>query len=176
MADGTVARRWAGAAAIVVAVAAVVWFGTGVMARRALAAGIPPPGQLDGVPAPVRAAVQEADAEARSAPGAATIGALGRAYHAGQLRDGALAAYAMAEALAATDATWPYLRALLLEEHGDSAARTRCGGSSSWRRRPVTRGTGWPRPSSSGAGSTRRGRPTRKRPRHRRCRPSCRPA
>lgn len=123
MAGGAVARRWWVAAALVTAVAAVAWTGTATLSRRALADAIPVLPDLDGLPVAVQAAVREADARARSAPSAATIGALGRAYHGAQLPEGAVAAYRAAEALAPTDWTWTYLRALLLEERGDAGAR-----------------------------------------------------
>ncbi len=120
MARRPVAHWWL-AAAVVVAVAAAAWIGTARLARQALAANVPPLQNLGALPAAVQAAVRDADALARSDPGARTIGALGRAYHAAQAPDGALAAYLVAESLAPDDWTWPYHRALVLEERNDAA-------------------------------------------------------
>ncbi|MBP7778305.1 MAG: tetratricopeptide repeat protein [Acidobacteria bacterium] len=115
--------RWWLATTVVVAVTAAAWVGTGQLARRTLAASVPPLLDLRPLPGAVQSAVRQADAEARSNPGARSIGNLGRAYHAAQLRDGALAAYRAAEAMAPRDWRWTYLRALLLDERGDQGVR-----------------------------------------------------
>jgi tetratricopeptide (TPR) repeat protein len=104
-------------AAVLVA-AAAAWWGTGALAHRALTARIPALPDLTAVPASVARAVRDADAAARQSPSAASIGALGRTYHANQIAPGALAAYAIAETLDAGEWTWTYLRALVLEERG----------------------------------------------------------
>ncbi len=121
MAGPALTRRWFLAAAIVVAVAGTAWVAAGVYTRRTLAAGVPALPDLQTLPAAVQAAVRDADARARSAPDAATLGALGQAYHAAQLPAPALAAYGIAESLAPDDWTWTYHRALVLEERNDAA-------------------------------------------------------
>lgn len=118
---GPALDRRAIAAAAVVVVAIAAWVVTGAVVRRAQAARLPALADLSGVPEPAQAAIREADAAARRQPDPATVGALGRAYHAAQLPVAALDAYALAEALAPDDASWTYLRALLLEERNDAA-------------------------------------------------------
>lgn len=119
MAARALGRQWWLAAAVVTAVTAAAWVGAGVMARRTLAASLPPLPDVAALPPAVQAAVREADAAARATPDAATVGAYGRACHAAQLADCALGAYRVAEALAPDDLAWTYHRALLLEERGD---------------------------------------------------------
>lgn len=114
------ARGLATAAGVVIAVAAVAWAGAGAWVRRAQATRIPPLTVPAGTPTPAADAIREADAAARQSPSATTIGALGVAYHAAQVADPALAAFALAEAMAPTDASWPYHRALVLEERNDA--------------------------------------------------------
>lgn len=121
MATPALTRRGLLAAAVVVAVAGTAWVATGVYTQRTLAASVPALPDLDTLPAAVQTALRDADARARSAPDATTLGALGRAYHAAQLPDAALAAYLVAEALAPDDWTWTYHRALVLEERNDAA-------------------------------------------------------
>ena len=123
MAAPALERRWFLAAAVVVAVAGTAWLGAGVYTRRTLAASVPALPDLHTLPAAVQTAVREADAQARSSPDASSLGVLGRAYHAAQLPDAALAAYVVAESLAPDDWTWTYHRALVLEERGDPQAR-----------------------------------------------------
>ncbi len=123
MAARAVGRPWWLAVVIVAAVGGAAWLGGGIVARQRLAASVPALPALDGLPAAVQRAVQEAHAQARSAPDAASLGALGRALHAAQRPDGALAAYRVAEALAPADWTWTYHRALALEERGAPEAR-----------------------------------------------------
>ncbi|MEP7116952.1 MAG: tetratricopeptide repeat protein [Acidobacteriota bacterium] len=110
------------AAATVVAAALVAWVAGGVVTRRVQAARIPPPPELSATAAPIREALLAADSAARSAPSAASIGGLARAYHANLRATEALQLYAVAERLAPADWIWTYDRALLLEERGDQAA------------------------------------------------------
>ena len=71
---------------------------------------------LDAYPAAAREAIARASREASARPSDATAaGALGRTRHAWEQGDGALAAYARAEALAPDVFEWPYLRALVLQ-------------------------------------------------------------
>lgn len=113
-------RGLASAAGVVIAAAAVAWIGAGAYVRRTQAERIPPLTVSAGTPEPAVDAVREADATARRSPSAATIGALGMAYHAAQLPDAALAAFALAEAMSPDDPAWPYYRALVLEERNDA--------------------------------------------------------
>ena len=93
---------------VVLATAAVAWVGAGMLARRQLAEALPRPA-LDGLSAPVRDAIVAADQAARSAPSAASVGALGTAYHGAQRPADALAAYALAARLDRADPRWTYL-------------------------------------------------------------------
>ncbi len=111
---------WAGV--VVLAAAAIAWVATGVVTQRAGAARLPPLPDLGGVAAPIREAIVEADARARSAPTAASIGELGRVYHANLRPLDAIASYTLAERLAPSAWRWTYLRAVLLEERGDQDA------------------------------------------------------
>ena len=61
-----------------------------------------------------------ADQAARDAPSAASVGALGTAYHGAQRPADALAAYALAARLDRADPRWIYLASLLLEDRGDA--------------------------------------------------------
>jgi tetratricopeptide (TPR) repeat protein len=112
------------AAAIVIAAGAVAWIGAGALARRTLAARIPLVPDVTRLPAGVAEAIRAADAAARDSPGAATIGDLGRTYHASQDGASALAAYALAESLAGDDEwIWTYHKSLVLEERGAPGTR-----------------------------------------------------
>lgn len=113
------------AAAAIVAVTALAWVATGEITRRVQARRLPPLADLTATPEAAQVAIREADVAARRDPGAASVGALGQAYHAAQLAAPAMAAYAVAEALAPTDWRWPYLQALILEERGETTARAR---------------------------------------------------
>ena len=104
---------------VVLATAAVAWVGAGVAGPPRLAEALPRPA-LEGLSAPVRDAIVTADRAARSAPSAASVGALGTAYHGAQPAADALAAYALAARLDRADPQWTYLAALLLEERGDA--------------------------------------------------------
>jgi len=108
------------AAVVVAGVAGAAWIGGGVYARRQIAAQLPPLAAAGLSPA-VRQALGEADARARAAPEAATVGALGQAYHAHQRPIEAMALYRLAAALAADDVRWTYLRGVLHEERGEAA-------------------------------------------------------
>lgn len=93
----------------------------------------PPPTDLETVPTPdlagveevVRHEVTERRAAAETAGTAAAWGALGRLYHAYDFPEAARAAYANAERLAPGDPRWPYLRGLVLDASSrqDEAAR-----------------------------------------------------
>lgn len=119
-----VGRGLGWAVAVVAVAAAIGWFGSSALARRAVAARLPAMPNLSARPSTVAHAVRAADAAARLEPSPATIGALGRIYHATQLAPQAVAAYAIAESLApADDWTWTYHRALVLEERGAEGTR-----------------------------------------------------
>ena len=114
---------WAGA--VVLAAAAIAWVAAGVVTERAGAARLPALPDLSAVPAPIREAIVLADARARAVPTAASIGELGRTYHANLRPLDAMTVYALVEGVAPHEWRWTYLRALLLEERGDQgAART----------------------------------------------------
>lgn len=117
-------RRTVVAVAIVAGAAALAWLAAGVVSGRAIAARLP---VLDvtAVTPPVRAALEAADAAARTRPSASTAGALGRAYHGAQRPASALAAYAVAERLDPSATDWLYLQAVLLDERGDPEALAR---------------------------------------------------
>jgi tetratricopeptide (TPR) repeat protein len=111
-------RSWAGIA-IAVLVIAAAWWSADLLARRARSAALPPVADLSGLPEAARNQVTRADGEARARPDSAdAVGELGRAYHASLMSDAAIEAYAHAERLDAKAWRWPYLRGVLLEEHG----------------------------------------------------------
>ena len=110
------------AAAVVVCAAGGAWLGSRWAIQRSVGAAISAPPDLTAAPAAVRSAIGEAYQAARATPGPATIGALGEAYHGAQLPSAALAAYAVAARLDADGWQWHYLRAVVLDEHGDPTA------------------------------------------------------
>ena len=115
-------RGLAAAIAIVAAVAVAAWLAAGAAGRRVQASRLPALADLTGLPTPAAGAIRDADADARRAPSAATVGALGIAYHAAQRPAPALAAFAVAESMAPTDWRWPYHRALVLDERREAGA------------------------------------------------------
>lgn len=121
MARAALGRTAVVAVAIVAGSAASAWVGAGVVARSAIVRRLP---ALDvtALSPPVRSAVEAADADARSQPSAATVGALGQAYHAAQRPANALAAYGVAAQLDRASVRWTYLQAVLLDERGSADA------------------------------------------------------
>lgn len=105
----------------VAAAAAAAWFGTGALTQRTLGSRVPPLPDLTGVAEPARDAIVATDALMRSAPSAATVGALARVFHANLRAADALTAYRLAERMAPSEWRWTYLRALLHEERGEQA-------------------------------------------------------
>ena len=110
--------------AMVLAAMAVAgaWWGSGLLVRRAQGTRIPPLGDLRGVPGPVRAQLEQADALARANPQSAdALGALAIAWHASLVTDRALEEYARAASLDPAAWRWVYYQGLLLEERGRQA-------------------------------------------------------
>ena len=70
-------RGLAAAIAIVAAVAVAAWLAAGAAGRRVQASRLPALADLTGLPTPAAGAIRDADADARRAPSAATVGALG---------------------------------------------------------------------------------------------------
>jgi tetratricopeptide (TPR) repeat protein len=106
--------------ALLAAAVTVAWVVSGAVARRAQAARLPPVPDLSHVSTPVRAQIEEMAAAARARPGAAALGALGRAYLGSELIEPAYRAFSAAEAIDASDWQWPWYRALLHEARGDT--------------------------------------------------------
>jgi tetratricopeptide (TPR) repeat protein len=74
----------------------------------------------------VRAALQDADREARRRPGsAAAVGKLGMAYHANSFGEQAVGAYRIAARLAPGDYRWAHAQAVLAEENGNNQEQWR---------------------------------------------------
>lgn len=115
-------RTGLAAASVVIVAAGAAWLGSRWAVQRTVGAAIPAPPDLTAAPSAVREAIGEALEAARAAPGPVSIGALGESYHGAQLPSAALAAYAVAARLDADGWRWQYLRAVVLDEHGDPAA------------------------------------------------------
>ncbi len=110
---------WLVAAGLAIAAGTAAWLVTGLLMARATVAQLPILPDRAALTVGVADDLVSADAAARRAPSAATVGALGLAYHAALRPDEALQAYALAAGLAGADWTWLYYRGLLLEERGD---------------------------------------------------------
>lgn len=122
VADAVARTRLVPLVAAALAAGAVAWFAAGLVVQRSQAALLPARPDVSALPAPLREAIDGADAQARATPNAETIGALARVYH-GSLRPAdALPLYELAARLQPANWQWPYLRAVLLEERGDQDA------------------------------------------------------
>jgi tetratricopeptide (TPR) repeat protein len=111
-------RPWAAAAAIAIVLTGA-WFAADFLARRAERQSETSVAGLPLLPEPVREQIREAERAAQAnANAAAAVGELGRTYHASLLDEPAIDAYAKAESLDPSAWQWPYLRGLVLEEHG----------------------------------------------------------